>query len=146
LHDYYTYIMTNRSGTLYVGVTNNLEARVLQHKEGVNDGFTKRYSIDRLVYYEHTNDVTAAIAREKQIKGWLRSKKVALINAENPEWRDLSEDWYPLERPRVLVEGEILRSAQNDKVRPQGDRSGRHLPDDSHLFPEESGVRKTSHV
>jgi putative endonuclease len=91
---YFVYIMTNRSKTLYTGMTNNLERRVLEHKEKKNRGFTKKYNIDRLVYFEETNDVNEAIAREKQIKGWLRKKKVALIEAINPKWLDLSQDWY----------------------------------------------------
>ena len=91
---YYVYIMTNKSGTLYTGVTNNLERRVYQHKHKMIDGFTKKYNITRLVYYEVGNDIRAAIAREKQIKGWLRRKKIALIESMNPEWQDLSEEWY----------------------------------------------------
>jgi putative endonuclease len=87
---YYVYIMTNRSGTLYVGVTNDLQRRVWEHKQKLIEGFTKRYNITRLVYYEETPDVTAAIVREKQIKGWLRKKKIAL----NSGWKDLSDGWY----------------------------------------------------
>jgi len=90
---YYVYIMTNRSKTLYTGVTNYLERRVFQHKHHLVEGFTKRYNITKLVYYEETNDVKEAISREKQIKGWLRRKKIALIESVNPEWRDLSEGW-----------------------------------------------------
>jgi putative endonuclease len=88
---YYVYIMTNKSGTLYTGVTNDLKRRVLEHKEHLVPGFTKRYNITRLVYYEETNDVHSALAREKQIKGWLRRKKVELIESVNPQWRDLYE-------------------------------------------------------
>ena len=91
---YYVYIMTNRSGTLYTGMTNNLHRRVWEHKQKLVEGFTKRYNITRLVYYEETPDVRSAIAREKQIKGWLRRKKIALIESVNPDWRDLSEGWY----------------------------------------------------
>lgn len=91
---YYVYIMTNHSGTLYVGVTNDLHRRVWQHKQKLIEGFTKRYNITRLVYYEETTDVRQAIAREKQIKGWLRRKKIALITSANPEWRDLGAGWY----------------------------------------------------
>ena len=90
---YYIYIMANRSKTLYIGVTNNLERRVYEHKHQLVTGFTSKYQIDRLVYFEDTSDVYAAIAREKYLKGWLRSKKVALIESINPEWRDLSEEW-----------------------------------------------------
>ena len=91
--EYYVYIMTNRSRTLYTGVTNNLMRRVKEHKEKRVQGFTSKYNIHILVYYESTTNVHAALAREKQIKGWLRIKKIDLINSMNPEWKDLSEDW-----------------------------------------------------
>jgi putative endonuclease len=86
--------MTNHSGTLYVGMTNDLQRRVSEHKLKLIEGFTKRYNITRLVYYEQTADVTATIAREKQIKGWLRKKKIALIESLNPGWKDLRTGWY----------------------------------------------------
>ncbi|HWJ39493.1 MAG TPA: GIY-YIG nuclease family protein [Candidatus Limnocylindrales bacterium] len=89
---YYVYIMSSPSRTLYTGVTNDLERRVNEHKSGAVSGFTKRYRIDRLVYFQETNDVAAAIAAEKQIKGLLRPKKIALIEEENPTWRDLSAE------------------------------------------------------
>ena len=85
--------MTNKSGTLYTGVTNNLERQIYEDKQKLVPGFTTKYNITRLVYYEATDDIGAAIEREKQIKGWLRRKKIALIDAVNPEWRDLSVDW-----------------------------------------------------
>jgi putative endonuclease len=91
---YYVYIMANSTRALYTGVTNNLEKRVLQHKRKLLPGFTRQYNINRLVYYETFGDIRAAIRREKQIKGWLRARKVALILAANPHWKDLSEDWY----------------------------------------------------
>ena len=91
---YYVYFMTNHSGTLYVGVTNDLERRVWEHKQQKVDGFTKRYRITRLVYYEEYSQVYDALAREKQLKGWLRSRKVALIEEGNPGWEDLSDGWY----------------------------------------------------
>ncbi len=91
---YYVYIMTNQSRTLYTGVTNDLERRVYEHKQGRIPGFTKKYNINQLAYYEATDSIKTAIAREKQIKGWLRSKKVALIESMNPEWGDLSAEWY----------------------------------------------------
>ena len=91
---YYVYILTNRSGTLYIGVTNNLERRLLEHHEGVPGSFTARYKIDRLVYFEDTPDVTTAIEREKQLKGWTRKRKIALIASMNPKWLDLSEGWF----------------------------------------------------
>lgn len=91
---YYVYIMTNKSRTLYTGVTNNLERRVYEHKNKLVTGFTSKYNITQLIYYEETNDVQVALAREKQIKGWLRSKKIALIESINPQWKDLSLEWY----------------------------------------------------
>lgn len=90
---YWVYIMTNKSRTLYVGVTNDLERRVYQHKNKVVEGFTSHYNLDRLVYFEETNDVHAAIAREKQLKNWRREKKIALIDVANPQWRDLAADY-----------------------------------------------------
>lgn len=90
LKSYHVYIMTNPSKTLYVGVTNNLELRVRQHKLKQIPGFTARYNITQLVYYEETSDVLVAIAREKTIKGWLRVKKIGLIESANPNWQDLS--------------------------------------------------------
>ena len=94
MKQYYVYIMTNSSRTLYTGVTDDLVRRVYEHKNKLVEGFTQKYNITRLVYYEITSDVQAAIQREKQIKGWLRKKKIALIEAANPEWEDLSEGWY----------------------------------------------------
>lgn len=90
---YYVYIMTNPSRTLYVGVTSNLEQRVQQHKRKLIPGFTAKYNITQLVYYEETSDVLIAIAREKTLKGWLRAKKIALIESANPKWLDLSTTW-----------------------------------------------------
>jgi putative endonuclease len=83
--------MTNKSGTLYIGVTNNLERRVYEHKNHLIKGFTKKYHITKLVYYEETNDVNVVLVREKQVKSWLRKKKIALIESVNPSWKDLSE-------------------------------------------------------
>ena len=91
MKEYYVYIMTNRSGTLYAGMTNDLKRRVHEHKEKLIPGFTKKYNISKLVWFDRTNDVRAAIAYEKKIKGWLREKKVALIESKNPEWKDLAE-------------------------------------------------------
>jgi len=92
-NQYYVYIMTNKSGTLYVGLSNNLKQRVQQHKTKLVEGFTKRYNINSLLYFEMFSDINSAIAREKTIKGWLRKKKIDLISSVNPNWRDLSEDW-----------------------------------------------------
>ena len=90
---YYIYIMASQSGVLYTGITSDLRARVYQHKSGTDQGFTARYRVRNLVYFESTPDVYSAIAREKQIKDWRRSKKVELIDSSNPEWRDLSAEW-----------------------------------------------------
>jgi putative endonuclease len=87
---YYVYIMTNKSRTLYTGVTNDLERRVYEHKHKLIPGFTTKYNLSRLVYFEATEDIRAAIEREKQIKGWLRRKKLSLIASVNPKWEDLS--------------------------------------------------------
>ncbi|MCG8368694.1 MAG: GIY-YIG nuclease family protein [Pseudanabaenales cyanobacterium] len=87
---YYVYILTSRSKTLYIGMTNRLIQRVLEHQAKQGSVFTSKYNIDRLIYFEETDDVHAAIAREKQLKGWSRAKKIALIESMNPEWRDLS--------------------------------------------------------
>ena len=92
--DFFVYIMASFSGTLYIGVTSGLERRVWEHKEGVSEGFTKKYHCTRLVYYEHFDNIEAAIAREKQLKKWSRKKKETLIRKLNPKWKDLSKDWY----------------------------------------------------
>jgi putative endonuclease len=119
VRQYYVYIMTNKSGTLYVGVTGNLARRVYQHKHKLFKGFTARYNINRLVYYESTPDVRAAIGREKQIKGWLRAKKVALIEGKNRDWKDLSAGWF--EAGAAADRSQTLRCAQGDSKDPQGE-------------------------
>ena len=92
---YYVYIMTNKSnGVLYTGVTGEFEARVWDHKNRTLRGFTSRYNVNKLVWFEEFEDVNEAIAREKQIKAGSRKKKISLIECKNPEWRDLSEGWY----------------------------------------------------
>lgn len=93
MKQYYVYIMSSKTGTLYTGITNDLQRRVYEHKHKLIAGFTSRYDVNRLVYFEMTNDVHAAIAREKQIKAWRRSKKLTLIKSMNPKWQDLSETW-----------------------------------------------------
>jgi len=90
---YYVYIMTNHAGTLYTGMTDNLEHRVYEHKHDLVPGFASKYNITKLVYYEEGQDKNAALAREKQIKEWSRDKKIALIESKNPEWKDLSVGW-----------------------------------------------------
>ena len=91
---YYVYIMGSESGMLYVGMTSNIKRRVYEHKNHLIPGFTDKYNIDRLLYFEAIDDPASAIGREKQIKAWRREKKVALIDSINPSWEDLSEDWY----------------------------------------------------
>lgn len=92
----FIYILTNKNKTtLYIGVTNNLQKRLLEHKEGIGSKFTKRYSVHYLVYYEKFEDINIAIAREKQLKKWSRSKKEKLINTINPEWKFLDESVIP---------------------------------------------------
>ncbi len=91
---YYVYILSNwDDSVLYIGVTGNLPRRLYEHRNGLVEGFTKQYNVHKLVYYEHTNDVYSAISREKQLKKWRREKKNQLIEAMNPQWRDLSLDW-----------------------------------------------------
>lgn len=92
-HHYWVYIMANMHRTIYVGVTNSLERRALEHKRGKVAGFTARYGLNELVYYEEYRYINDAIGREKQIKGWTRAKKVALIEVMNPDWDDLARDW-----------------------------------------------------
>ena len=90
MNTYYVYILTNKSDkVMYVGVTNDLERRIHEHRSGLVDGFTKRYKVHKLVYFEETNDVNAALAREKQLKGWTRQKKNDLVATMNPTWKDL---------------------------------------------------------
>ena len=86
--------MSSDTGKLYTGVTNDLTRRVFQHKNKLIDGFAKKYNIIRLGYFEETNDINAAIEREKEIKGWRRSKKTKLIKSTNPSFKDLAEDWF----------------------------------------------------
>ena len=91
---YWVYIMANRRRTLYTGVTNDLTRRVYEHKQKLAAGFTLKYDIIHLVYFESTSEVQSAIAREKQIKGWRRSRKVALIESTNSDGQDLAAGWY----------------------------------------------------
>jgi len=91
---YYVYIVASRSRTLYTGVTGDLTGRVIQHRQSLIEGFTSKYRIHRLAYFEVFHDVRSAIAREKQVKRWRREKKVALIERDNPAWEDLAEKWY----------------------------------------------------
>lgn len=95
--NYFTYIVASQSRTLYIGVTSDLLKRVYQHKWKEFGGFTSRYNCDRLVWFEKSQEVTTAIAREKQLKGWSREKKITMIESANPAWVDLSRDWYEVE-------------------------------------------------
>lgn len=94
MQDYYVYILTNNSKTLYTGFTNDLRRRVGEHKKKLFAGFTAKYNINKLIYFEYFSERKLALDREKQIKGLLRSKKIDLINTINPEWDDLSKDWF----------------------------------------------------
>ena len=94
IKNYYIYIMASQSGTLYVGMTNDIKKRVYQHKNHSIPGFTDKYNVDQLLYIETTSDSVSAIRREKQLKKWGREKKVALVDSQNPDWKDLSKGWY----------------------------------------------------
>jgi len=93
MKNYYVYILSNEARTLYIGITNNLERRMYEHKNKIIDGFTKKYNLTKLVYYETTTEIRDAIAREKEMKGWLRIKKIIFIEESNPGWDDLSLSW-----------------------------------------------------
>lgn len=101
MRTFYVYIMASRSRVLYVGVTNDLARRVNEHKGGLVAGFTSRYRITRLVYFEEFADIRDAIAREKELKGWVRARKTRLIDSSNPTWEDLSSLLFPKERPNM---------------------------------------------
>ena len=92
-HKYFVYIVCSRTGTLYIGMSNSIYRRALEHKSGEVEGFSSKYHCNRLVYYESSDDVLKAIDREKQLKGWSRAKKIALIESKNPRWEDLAEKW-----------------------------------------------------
>ena len=118
-HRYSVYIMASRSHNFYVGVTNNIARRVREHKDHTFEGFTARYNIDRLVWYQVFGDVHAAIAREKQLKRWRREKEIQLIEARNPTWQDLSAEWgKPIcwqEINRRSLDSGLMSSARDDK-------------------------------
>ena len=102
-HDYWVYILTNKHRTtLYIGMTNDIEGRLWEHRWGETKGFTKRYHLNRLVWFEHFRDVSDAIACEKQLKGWLRKRKIELIERTNPNWVDLSADWDDEPKPDIV--------------------------------------------
>ena len=123
---YYVYVMASRSLNLYTGVTDNILRRALEHKSGAMDGFTKRYNINRLVYYETFRYINNAIAREKQVKACTRAKRIARIKSLNPTWQDLAEGWGE------KVKLQIPRSARDDKtVQDQG------IPDHDRGIPDQ---------
>ncbi len=93
MEDFYVYILANHSRMLYIGITNDLHRRMIEHKQKLLPAYASRYNNRRLVYFESYDDPQTAILREKQMKGWLRKRKVALIESSNPDWRDLAEDW-----------------------------------------------------
>jgi putative endonuclease len=96
MNNYFVYILASkRNGTLYIGLTNNLERRIYEHKNHLVKGFTEKYSVTMLVYFEQTNDINAALQREKQLKKWNRKWKLKLIEKSNPDWLDLAKDWIP---------------------------------------------------
>ena len=93
---YYVYLITNwNNQVMYIGVTNNLERRLYQHKNKLIKGFSEKYNINKLVYFEQTNDIESAITREKEIKKWRREKKNSLVESTNKQWQDLSKQWQP---------------------------------------------------
>ena len=114
---YSVYILASRSLNFYIGITSNLHKRVWQHKNHTFEGFTSRYKINRLVYYENFDDVHKAIAREKQLKGWSRAKKIGLVKLINQTWLDLSEGWYENADPStpLSLATRPTTSAQEDK-------------------------------
>jgi putative endonuclease len=112
---YFVYILASKSRKLYVGVTNDLERRIYEHKQKLADGFTAKYRIARLVHFDETSDIVTAIEREKQIKGWLRDKKVALIESSNPTWEDLSEAWYKANSKADSSRSLSLRAAKDSE-------------------------------
>ena len=112
---YYVYVMASRSLNLYTGITSNIYRRSLQHKNGEIDGFTKKYDINRLVYYEVFEHIGNAIAREKQVKAWTRTKRLALIKSIDPTWQDLAEDWggkAELQIPRFARDDNFLDKSE----------------------------------
>ncbi len=95
MKQFYIYILASqKNGTLYIGVTNNLERRILEHKNKINNGFTTKYNVSQLMYFESFTSILDAIKREKQLKKWNRKWKIDLIELENKEWKDLAENWY----------------------------------------------------
>jgi putative endonuclease len=126
VHEYWVYMVASNTGTIYVGMTNSLEHRIGQHQAGEKEGFSKTYGCKRLVYWESYDSVLRAIGREKQLKGWRRSKKIALIEKKNPRWQDLSERWSKT----LLFPGESMKDADARSERKQ------RTPARTREFPE----------
>jgi len=131
---YYVYVMASRSLNLYTGVTNSIYQRALQHKKGEIDGFTKKYNINRLVYYEVFEHIGNAIAREKQVKAWTRAKRLALIKSINPTWQDLAEDWGG------KAELQIPRFARDDNFLDKSESPGQSLSSNKPSALENKGA------
>ena len=113
----WVYILCGRTGTLYTGVTSDLYKRVLQHRNGVRSGFASKYDCHRLVYFEEYGDIANAIDREKKIKGWTGAKKLALIQAKNPEWRDIAQHWgQPMLMPNQSIREENERQQRRIRL------------------------------
>jgi putative endonuclease len=110
MNQYYTYILASKHRNLYIGVTNDLERRMYEHKNKLLKGHTKKYNIDRLVYFETFGDITQAINREKQLKGWSRKRNDELIEVMNQDWKDLSEEWFKSEILSIPTRDSSLRS------------------------------------
>jgi putative endonuclease len=114
---YCVYIMGSQSGTLYIGFTGNLHKRVFEHKFHQKEGFTNKYDVERLLYWASYDDVHKALAREKQLKGWSRAKKIALLESRNPHWLDLAREWYPW----MTGSSKAIRDASTPEARPLDD-------------------------
>jgi putative endonuclease len=117
---YYIYIMSSRSSTLYIGSAHDLMKRVLEHKEKVVDGFTKRYAINRLVYYEACETLETSLNREKQLKGWTRAKKIALIESVNPEWKDLNLELMDQPNENEITKKTVIKHGAVNEYRKRG--------------------------
>jgi len=127
---YFVYVMASRSLTLYTGVTDSIYRRALEHKSGKIDGFTKKYSINRLVYYETFKYIGNAIAREKQVKAWTRAKRIALIKSLNPTWQDLADGWgekVELQIPHFVRDDKKFENGESfedqQALQPLGDKA-----------------------
>ena len=141
MREYHVYIMTNNSGTLYIGVSGDIRRRVYEHKHGLTGGFTGRYKLTRLVYVESTTDPRAAVERERQIKGWLRRRKIELIASQNPEWKDLSEGEFD-----PPIEEDLLSQKPERRTRREGDSCPVGFARESRSFVPQDDKGRTSHL